>query len=302
MGIFNSTYMGSGPDETAPIVLLGCPLDVTSSFRGGTKFAPDSIRKASWTLETYSPYLRMDLNDVNFFDAGNLELHPADLKYSLDLIENAAAGIVEKGTRILVMGGEHLMSYPVLKAVKERYGNLQIVHFDAHCDLRDEYEGQKLSHATVMKRVKESGGSEIMQIGIRSGTRQEFEELNAVESPSALSSRLNPGLPVYITFDMDVFDPSLVAGVTTPEPGGLMFKEIMEYFSVFRGMNIVGADIVELAPDYDTTFVSSVCAAKVAREILMLLNIENHETAQRRDGLTVNSARGASPFDCSRRV
>jgi agmatinase len=207
-----------------------------------------------------------------FYDAGNLELRQGDLTYSLECIENAATEIAGKGKKILALGGEHLVTYPILKTMKKHFRNIKIVHFDAHCDLRDEYEGQKLSHATVMKRVKELGGSEIFQIGIRSGTRGEFEELFPIDSPTSLVASLSRNTPIYVTFDMDVFDPSLVAGVTTPEPGGLTFKEVMEYFSVLKGMNIVGADIVELAPDYDTTFVSSVSAAKVAREMLMLLH------------------------------
>ena len=272
-GVFNSSYMGAKAGaERAGIALLGCPLDATSSFRNGTKFAPESIRKASWTLETYSPYLKQDLDEMMFYDAGNLELRPGDLLYSFELIETAVTEIVEKDKKILALGGEHLVTYPILKALKKHFREIQIVHFDAHCDLRDEYEGQKLSHATVMKRVKELGGVEIFQVGIRSGTRQEFEELRPVESPASLAARLNRNMPIYVSFDMDVFDPSLAAGVTTPEPGGLMFNEIMQYFSVFVGMNIVGADIVELAPDYDTTFVSSITASKVAREMLMLLH------------------------------
>jgi agmatinase len=268
-GVFNNEYMGSKADaELAGITLLGCPLDATSSFRGGTKFAPESIRKASWTLETYSPYLKQDLDEMMFYDAGNLELPPGNLEQSLELIESAVAGIVEKGKKILVLGGEHLITYPI----KDMQQNIQIVHFDAHCDLRDEYEGQKLSHATVMKRVKELGRTEMFQIGIRSGTRREFEELAPIDSPASLAARLNRNIPMYVSFDMDVFDPSLVAGVTTPEPGGLTFSAVMEYFSVLMGMNIIGADIVELAPDYDTTFVSSVTASKVARELLMLLH------------------------------
>ena len=275
--VFNNEYMGSKADaEIAGITLLGCPLDATSSFRGGTKFAPESIRRASWTLETYSPYLKQDLDEMMFYDAGNLELPPGDLRHSLELIESAVAEIVGKGKKVLVLGGEHLVTYPILKATKKRFKDMQkemqIVHFDAHCDLRDEYEGQKLSHATVMKRVKELGKSEMFQIGIRSGTRREFEELAPIDSPASLAARLNRNIPIYVSFDMDVFDPSLVAGVTTPEPGGLTFNAVMEYFSVFKGMNIIGADIVELAPDYDTTFVSSVTASKVAREMLMLLH------------------------------
>lgn len=271
-GVFNSGFIGSTDrDEHAGMVVLGCPLDATSSFRGGTRFAPDSIRKASWTLETYSPYLKRDLEDMRFVDAGNLELRPGDLAYSLQTIEDAITGILERGRKALALGGEHLMTYPVLKAVRRHFDDLQIVHFDAHCDLRNEYEGQRLSHATVMKLVKELGGCELFQIGIRSGTRQEFEELAAVDSPASLAARLNRDKPVYITFDLDVLDPSLAPGVTTPEPGGLTFREAMGYFAPLAGMNIIGADLVELAPDYDATFVSSVAAAKVVRELLMLL-------------------------------
>lgn len=271
-GILNSTYIASRAcDEHALITLLGCPLDATSSFRGGTKFAPDSIRKASWTLETYSPYLKRDLEDIPFCDEGNLELAQGDLEHSLKRIETAVTEMLDNGKRPLLFGGEHLVTYPIMKAVRKHYEHLQMVHFDAHCDLRDEYEGQKLSHATVMKRVKELGGVAMCQIGIRSGTRQEFEELDAIGSPALLASRLKKDSPVYVSFDLDVFDPSLCPGVTTPEPGGLMFNEILGYLSVIKDMRIVGADIVELAPDYDHTFVSSVVAAKVAREIIMLL-------------------------------
>jgi agmatinase len=270
--ILNSRYMCSGTgEEHAETILLGCPLDATSSFRGGTKFAPDSIRKASWTLEAYSPYLKRDLDDVHFYDAGDVELKPGDLDASLGSIEDAAAEIAEKARRPLLLGGEHLVTYPIMKAITRRFGGLQLVHFDAHCDLRDEYEGQKLSHATVMKRVKELGGIEMFQVGIRSGTRKEFEELESIDSPALLASRVKRDVPVYVSFDLDVIDPSLCPGVTTPEPGGLTFNEVMAYFAVLKEVDIIGADVVELAPDYDHSFVSSVTAAKITRELLLLL-------------------------------
>jgi len=272
-GVFNSAYMGSRDTaEPGASILLGCPLDATSSFRPGTRFAPESIRKASWTLETYSPYLKADLDEIAFHDAGNIELRQGDLSFSLEAIEVAAAEIVQNGSKPLLLGGEHLITYPALKALKGRFEGIQIVHFDAHCDLRDEYEGQRLSHATVMKRVSELGGSKIFSIGIRSGTRQEFEEVLLVGSPELLAARLILEKPIYVTFDMDVLDPSCAPGVTTPEPGGLSFNEVMEYFSVLKGKDIIGADIVELSPDYDTTLVSSISAAKIAREMLMLLH------------------------------
>jgi len=271
-GVFRNRYISSGPDEGGPgIVILGCPLDVTSSFRGGSKFGPESLRKASWTLETYSPYLDLDLDEMDLFDAGDLELPQGNLPGSLDRIEKSAERLVASGRKPLFLGGEHLVTYPLVKSMMGHFPLLQLVHFDAHCDLRDEYEGEKLSHATVMKRVRELGVSRMHQIGIRSGTRQEFAELSPVHSPEALADGLDRDVPIYISFDIDVLDPSLMPGVTTPEPGGLMFREVMDYLSVLKGMDIVGADLVELAPDYDTTFVSSVCAAKVAREIVMLL-------------------------------
>lgn len=272
-GVFHSEFMGSKMDgDKTSVTVLGCPLDTTSSFRSGSKFAPESIRKASWTLETYSPYLKMDLIDMEFTDAGDLELPTGYLLDSLELIGSAVADLTWNSEKLLVLGGEHLVTYPVMKVVQEHFRDIQIVHFDAHCDLRDEYEGQKFSHATVMNLVRELGITDIFQVGIRSGTKREFDELRLVDSPVLLASSLDRQRPVYITFDMDVFDPSLVPGVATPEPGGLMFKEIMEYFHVFQGMRIVAADIVELSPDYDSTFVSSVTAAKVAREMLLLLN------------------------------
>jgi agmatinase len=270
--VFHNEYIGSRPDRgDADIVLLGCPLDITSSFRSGSKFGPESLRRAAWTLETYSPYLDRDLEDINFSDLGDLELPQGNLLESLDIIENASGAVVENGRKPFFFGGEHLVTYPIMKGIKKVFPVLQIVHFDAHCDLRDDYEGQRLSHATVMKRVSELGNTTIRQIGVRSGTRQEFRELTPVDSPEALKKGLDLEIPVYISFDIDVFDPSLVPGVTTPEPGGLLFGEVMGYLKALQGLTIIGADLVELAPDYDTTFVSSVCAAKVVREIIMLM-------------------------------
>jgi len=270
-GVFHNRFIGAGEGTSSNIVLLGCPLDITSSFRNGSKFGPESLRRASWTLETYSPYLDMDLEDIDLSDSGDLELPQGNLLESLDMIEEAAGDIVGASRKPLLFGGEHLVTYPIMKGIRKRFPELQLVHFDAHCDLRDDYEGQKLSHATVMKRVAELGGITMHQIGIRSGTRQEFRELTPAGSPAELKARLQPEIPVYISFDIDVFDPSLVPGVTTPEPGGLVFKEVMDYLQALKGAKIIGADLVELAPDYDTTFVSSVCAAKVAREIIMLI-------------------------------
>jgi agmatinase len=271
-GTFNNFFIGSSKDAlSAQVLIAGCPLDVTSSFRPGTRFAPDNIRKASWTLETYSPYLDRDLDDARFFDAGNLDLPPGNLDQSLLVIENASDEIAGNKRKLLALGGEHLVTFPLIKGLRNHIERLQVVHFDAHCDLRDSYEGETLSHATALKLVKNLGGVDLFQIGIRSGTRQEFKELNLIHSPASLEEGIDRHIPVYVTFDLDVCDPSLAPGVTTPEPGGLTFKEVMEYLIVLSKFNLVGADVVELAPDYDTTFVSSIVAAKITRELLLLL-------------------------------
>ncbi|MCX8110435.1 MAG: agmatinase [Syntrophorhabdaceae bacterium] len=269
----NSRFIGSKDSvDTAEVILVGCPLDITSSFRGGTRFAPDSVRRASWTIETYSPYMSMDLEDLLFNDVGNLDLPQGDLIYSLEIVEDAISEIAVKGKRPLIIGGEHLVTYPIVKGLKKVYSNLKVIHFDAHCDLREDYEGQRLSHATVIKRIKDLGVSDIYQIGIRSGTRSEFQEAFIIDSPETLAPHIKRSDKVYLTFDMDVFDPSLVPGVTTPEPGGIVFNDFIDYLKAMTGMNIIGADVVELSPDYDISFISSICTAKVAREIIMLLS------------------------------
>ena len=231
--------MGSREAEGAGgVTLLGCPLDATSSFRGGTRFAPESIRKASWTLETYSPYLKRDLDEWRSMMPATSSFVTGDPEYSLELIEGAAAETVGKGKKLLVLGGEHLITYPILKAVKRHFGDMQIVHFDAHCDLRDDYEGQRLSHATVMKRVKELGdpGDPSGRDTIRDRDRNSKSSFSSIRR-HRLRPACRPHTPVYVSFDMDVFDPSLVPGVTTPEPGGLMFNESWSTFLFSQGVS-----------------------------------------------------------------
>ncbi len=267
-----SQFIGADRDyRSARIVLIGCPLDVTSSFRGGTRFAPSSIRKASWTLETYSPYMRRDLKEVAALDLGDLPVIPTDLEGSLSLIEKRVEELLSDSKKPLFLGGEHLITYPIVKALKRHFEKFQIIHFDAHWDMRDTYEGMELCHATVMNKVKSLGIAKILHIGIRSGTEEEFRSGTPIQSIDSLKEQIDFDLPIYVTFDMDVLDPSLVPGVTTPEPGGLTFDEIIEYLLSISGMEIIGADVVELAPDYDTSFVSSICAAKVVREVLILM-------------------------------
>lgn len=258
--------------DEAEFVLVGCPLDVTSSFRGGSRFAPQSIRRASWTLETFSPYLKKDLEELKICDLGDIPFNPSDLSSSLDLIERESKALLRASKKPLFLGGEHLISFAIAKAIKEEIGDFQIVHFDAHFDMRESYEGMDLCHATVMRKIADLGIGKIIHIGVRSGIREEFESAKVLKSPIELTESIDFERPVYISFDMDVLDPSIVPGVSTPEPDGLSFREVMEYLLSLCGTDIVGADIVELTPDYDPSFVSSICAAKIAREVLLLMS------------------------------
>ncbi|HOJ43998.1 MAG TPA: agmatinase, partial [Syntrophorhabdaceae bacterium] len=198
-----SRFIGSKDNlQDAKIELLGCPLDETSSFRSGTRFAPDSIRRASWTIETYSPYLKLDLEEIYFIDRGNLDLPKGNLLLSLELIEKAIKEIISQNKRFIAFGGEHLITLPIIKALKDVYKHIHLIHFDAHCDLRDEYEGQGLSHATVLKRIRDLDVLiDIYQIGIRSGTKEEFQLARIIEHPDELLGKIGDNEPVYVTFD-----------------------------------------------------------------------------------------------------
>ncbi|MBP7211613.1 agmatinase [bacterium] len=268
-------WIGQNEDYmTSDVVMLGLPFDGTVSYRSGSRFAPEMLRLASWGLEEYSPYFDKDINDVNFNDAGDLEFPLGNTKKSLDIIEENVRQIYSDGKRVFGIGGEHLVTLPEIKAVHEFYKDLTVVHFDAHTDLRKEYLGEELSHAAVLYHIGEIIGFEnIKQIGIRSGMKEEFDIMKKY------STRLNypddllnlSGKNVFITVDLDVLDPSVMSGTGTPEAGGFTFSELMSWFKKLNGLNIVGADVVELAPHYDNSGCSTAVATKVIRELLMCM-------------------------------
>ncbi|WP_303673509.1 agmatinase [Vampirovibrio chlorellavorus] len=263
--------------EEADWVLVGLPYDGTTSFRPGTRFGPEAIRNASWGLETYSPIQHAELSQVRYFDAGELEFPQGNRDEILAIIRQNARETLSAGKRWLGLGGEHLVTFPAIEAYVEKYPDLAVLHFDAHADLRDDYLGEKLSHATVLRRVTELIGPErLVQIGIRSGPREEFEWMRQngtlLEKPEDLARGLQrlQGRPVFLTIDLDVLDPSILCGTGTPEPGGMSFSTFMDWLLPFAGLNFVGADVVELSPHYDASGVSNVVAAKVVREVLLL--------------------------------
>ena len=268
-------WMAQNEDyNSSDIVMLGMPFDGTVSYRPGSRFAPEQIRLASWGLEEYSPYFDKHLEDCNFHDVGDLELPLGNTKKSLDVIEENVPQIYKDGKRVFGIGGEHLVTLPEIKAVSEFYKDLAIVHFDAHTDLREEYIGEPLSHSAFISHSAEIVGFEnLKQIGIRSGMKEEFELMKKHNTLIHEHQELDclKGKPIFVTVDLDVLDTAIMPGTGTPEVGGLDFKELVGWFRYLSNFNIVGADVVELAPDYDASGASTAVATKVIRELLMAM-------------------------------
>jgi len=258
-------------------VILGCPYDGSASFRPGARFGPSAIRRASGGIETFSPYFQRDLSQCSFHDLGDLELPLGEKKISLGLIRNGVGKIVSEKKFPILLGGDHLITLPIVEEMLTVYPRLHLVQIDAHTDLREDYLGEPLSHSTVMRKVVDHLGEDrLFQIGIHSGTEEEFKLAGKMKSivslePGCLSSMMKrlKNHPVYITFDLDVIDPSLMPGVGTPEPGGLTFPEFIFLMKKLQGLHVVGFDIVELTPDYDPTQVSSVTASVILREMIL---------------------------------
>jgi len=263
------------------VVIFGVPYDGTASYRPGTRFGPSAIRQEIDGIETYSPYLDRDLSDYKICDLGDMPMHFGSTEKALDKVRHEVRNILNDSKKTVVIGGEHLVSLPLIEAYIEKYPNLHVIQFDAHADLRDEFVNEKLSHATVMRRVFEKLEGDLWQFGIRSGTRDEF----AFADKNTKINRFNLGgikeatykigsAPVYVTLDIDVLDPSIMPATGTPEAGGITFVELMEGIKALSGLNIVGADIMELSPHYDQSGVSTSVACKTLRELLLVLSQE----------------------------
>ena len=268
------------PFEEADTVLFGAPFDSTTSYRPGTRFGSRAARSESYGLESYSPYQDRDLLDSSVFDSGDIELPFGDCAKALSMIEERAAAILEADKRPFMIGGEHLVTLGAVRAAAERYPDLHIIHFDAHADLRDDYLGQKLSHACVLRLCHDMlGDGRIFQFGIRSGDRAEFawgkdhvstNQFNFEGLKSCVEAL--KGKPVYLTVDLDVLDPSVFPGTGTPEPGGVSFDALREAVTlVCANANIVACDVNELSPHYDQSGISTAAACKVIREMLLAM-------------------------------
>lgn len=269
--------------DESDVVVFGAGFDGTTSNRPGTRFASTAMRSEFYGLESYSPVLDLDLEDVKICDIGDLELSIGDTNSVLEEIYEGTKSIVKDNKVPFMIGGEHLVTLPAFKAINEKYEDIYVLHFDAHTDLREEYNNNKNSHATVIKRIWDIiGDNRIFQFGIRSGTKEEFkfalEDKHTYMETSTINTFENivkslSGKNVYLTIDLDVLDPSIFPGTGTPEPGGVTYREFENIFRVLKNsdINLVGCDIVELSPDYDNTNVSTVTACKILRELSLVI-------------------------------
>jgi len=269
--------------KEADIAILGLPWDGTVSNRAGARFGPEAIRSATLGIEDYSPYLDRDISRLSIHDAGDPELPFGDTQACLGMIYDKYSSIASV-KKTAALGGEHLVSWPIIQFLHERCGNeFFILQLDAHADLRKEYLGVRHSHATVMNLAAGLiGNDNIATVGIRSGAPEEWKKLRGnpryfggalgrpLEEFDAFARGLE-GRKVYLTVDVDVFDPGVMPGTGTPEPGGIFFPEFAGLIRSLRGLDIIGADIVELAPDYDHSGISQALAGTALREILLLM-------------------------------
>lgn len=276
------TFIGCDCDfAQASIVLFGAPFDGTTSFRPGTRFGPHTIRAESFGLETYSPYQDKDLLDCFIMDSGDLELCFGSPERVLTDIQHRTELILSANKLPFMVGGEHLVTLGAVRAVAAKYPDVSIIHFDAHADLRQDYLGETLSHACVMRRCHDLlGDGRIYQFGIRSGDREEFQwakeghtrlNLFNFDTLDSVISQLQ-GKKVYFTLDLDVLDPSIFPGTGTPEAGGVTFEQLRQAAEkVCSQCNVVGCDVNELSPVYDQSGVSTAVAGKIIREMLLAL-------------------------------
>ncbi len=279
-GCVDTKFMGSANDyEKAGIILVGAPMDLTTSFRPGTRFGPQKIREMSVGLEEYSVYQDCSLANVPYYDCGDLELVPGDIDSCMKSIGEAADQIISDSKFPLFMGGEHTVSVPVVDAFYKKYGEeLVIIQMDAHADLRIDYLGFDKSHASAIRLM--TGfvpGKNIYQLGIRSGTREEFShalqhtnlyKYHVLKPLREITAEIG-NRPVYVTLDIDVVDPAFANGTGTPEPGGISSGEAIDSILHLSNLNLAGFDIVEVSPPYDASGRTALLAAKIIREVIL---------------------------------
>lgn len=260
--------------DNSSIVLLGLPYDCTCTNRAGTRFGPQAIRLESVGIETYSVFFDKDIEQIPFYDAGDLEYPFGNARKALDITKENVFEIYKQNKKLLGIGGEHLITLASIEAIIEKLDNIALIQFDAHTDLRSQYLGEEYTHSGVVKKIADLiGFDNIAQIGLRSGEKAEFDLVRKHSTLKTKKEELDKfkNKNIFLTIDLDVLDPSLMSGVGTPEAGGFSYLELMDWLLYLKNFNIIGADIMELSPDIDPTKTSTATACKLVREVLCLL-------------------------------
>jgi agmatinase len=258
--------------------IFGAPLDLTESFRSGARHGPRAVRSMSESLETYSPTLDRDLDDLALCDLGDLDFNAARIDQAIDLIADAAEQAARLARLAVMLGGEHTASLGGFRGIKRIYPDAAIIQADAHLDMRADYEGQPLTHATWLYRAGEQFGFDLVhQVGLRSGERAEWRLARSRTAwsstdlglPDAVRERI-ARRPVYVSIDIDVLDPAHAPGTGCPEPGGVTFRELAGFLYSLAGLNVVGIDVMEVSPELDAANITAAAAAKLVREAVLL--------------------------------
>jgi agmatinase len=276
----------------ADIAILGAPFDGGTTFRGGARYGPAAIREASLGLRPYNDALGVaPFAERQVIDAGDASPNPVDILAAHHAIETTAGSLYDHGARVLGLGGDHSVSLPLLRAASAAHGRLSLLQLDAHTDTWDSYFGSRLTHGTMFRRATEEGiidASTSVQIGLRGSlysaddyvdnARLGFSTLLARDfDQTGVGGAIELALahlrsPVYITVDVDCLDPAYAPGTGTPEAGGLTSRELLAILrGLASGVNVAGADVVEVSPAYDPTGATAVVAANIAYELLALL-------------------------------
>jgi agmatinase len=266
-------FLAAQPHAKPAAVIVGAPYDATATHRRGARAAPAAIRHASDSIETYSPLQWRDLTDLALADMGDLDLAGLDPEA---MVERVRATIAAIDGLPCLLGGEHTATAGAVAAVADRHPDLAVVVVDAHLDLRDEYEGRRWSHATALRRIADRiGPDRVVMLGARAGTREEWTRAGALGYCGRTGALPVPvwreisDRPLYLSVDIDGFDPTTAPGTGNPEPLGLSVDDFVTLISVLREGRVVGCDVVEVNPRFDPSGCTSVLAAWLVREMVL---------------------------------
>jgi agmatinase len=285
---------------SAAVAVVGIPFDSAVSYRPGARFGPSGVRAGSKLLRPYHPFLDVEPWSVHqVADAGDVAANPFDIGAAVAAVQAAASDLLGRADHLVTIGGDHSLSLPLLRATAARHGPVALVHFDAHLDTWDTYFGAPYTHGTPFRRAVEEGLLDLgtsAHVGIRgplysTGDLDADRELGfatvttmdvARSGPDAAVDRILARIgdrPVYVSVDIDVLDPAHAPGTGTPEPGGLTTRELQMILRGLVGANLVGGDVVEVAPAYDHAELTTIAAANVVYELLALLALRHLPSA-----------------------